>query len=148
MVHWGGGVVMWFPADYSSQERDCVWQMVPLCSSIGQKLRAPPKMLPCWFFSRASPETGSPSYATQVFSPTKHFLKLVHAIVLWRCCCCCYACPLMRSRSSYITYLIREGMAKGWRCVVMNFPGTQGEKLTVCKFPSFVMWEQREGAGE
>jgi predicted alpha/beta-fold hydrolase len=35
------------------------------------------------------------------------------------------------SRSSYITYLAREGMQKGWRCVTLNYPGTLGEQLTV-----------------
>jgi len=33
-------------------------------------------------------------------------------------------------RSSYITYLAREGMQKGWRCVTLNYPGTLGEQLT------------------
>jgi hypothetical protein len=37
----------------------------------------------------------------------------------------------MSRRSSYITYLAREGMLKGWRCVTLNYPGTLGEQLTV-----------------
>jgi predicted alpha/beta-fold hydrolase len=37
------------------------------------------------------------------------------------------------SKSSYITYLTRECMNRGWRALVMNFPGVFGQKLTAAR---------------